>query len=90
MAVSHDAGRFVCNWIYFRSLQLCAQLRAGGHHVDALFVHFPLLERMPAEEQFECLLKLLELLPDPERGTPGGTPGGANSGALPAAAGSSP
>lgn len=36
VAVSHDAGRFVCNWVYYHSLRLAE--RTGN---NALFVHVP-------------------------------------------------
>lgn len=36
VGVSRDAGRFVCNWLYFHSLA-----RAAKHDAVALFVHVP-------------------------------------------------
>lgn len=38
VAVSHDAGRFVCNYLLFRSLQ---RSRAAGPRMHSLFVHVP-------------------------------------------------
>ena len=47
--VSDDAGRFVCNYLYFCSL-------ANG--VPCVFIHVPPLERLPLEAQVETLSKL--------------------------------
>lgn len=38
VAVSHSAGRFVCNYLLFRSLQ---RSRAAGPRWHSLFVHLP-------------------------------------------------
>lgn len=40
VAVSQSAGRYLCNYIYFKSLQLCSKV-PNWH---ALFVHVPPLE----------------------------------------------
>jgi hypothetical protein len=40
VAISHDAGRFVCNWCYYNSLAL-NETRA---RVESLFVHVPPFE----------------------------------------------
>ena len=47
--VSDDAGRFVCNYLYFCSL-------ANG--VPCVFVHVPPVERLPLEAQVETLARL--------------------------------
>ena len=47
--MSDDAGRFVCNYLYFCSL-------ANG--VPCVFVHVPPVERVPLEAQMETLSKL--------------------------------
>ena len=47
--VSDDAGRFVCNYLYFCSL---------AHGVPCVFVHVPPVERVPLEAQVETLSKL--------------------------------
>ncbi len=38
VTVSRDAGRFVCNYLLFRSLQ---RSRAAGPRMHSLFVHVP-------------------------------------------------
>ena len=40
VAISQSAGRYLCNYIYFKSLQLCS-IVPNWH---ALFVHVPPLE----------------------------------------------
>ena len=47
--VSDDAGRFVCNYLYFCSL-------ANG--VPCVFIHVPPLERLPLEAQVETLARV--------------------------------
>lgn len=44
--ISHDAGRYLCNAVYYRSLQRCAE--ASGPS-DALFVHVPALAGRESE-----------------------------------------
>lgn len=38
---SHNAGRFVCNYCYYRALQMCERQQAAGRNWHALFVHVP-------------------------------------------------
>lgn len=60
VAVSRDAGRFVCNFTYYVSLkhsQTMRQQHAAPLHV--LFVHMPPATAVPLEQQFEFLLDLL-------------------------------
>ena len=46
---SDDAGRFVCNYLYYCSL---------AHGVPCVFVHVPPVERVPLEAQVETLARL--------------------------------
>lgn len=52
---STDAGRFVCNWVYYNSLKLATY--AGAH---ALFVHVPPASCVPIEEQVRFIATLLD------------------------------
>ena len=47
-AVSHNAGRFVCNYLLFRSLQ---RSRATGPRWHSLFVHVPCVTAANGEAQ---------------------------------------
>ena len=59
--ISHDAGRFVCNALYYDVLE---HLRGrGGHH--CLFVHVPLLTQQNAQaltEDFKTIIDRLAAL----------------------------
>ncbi|KAL4451204.1 hypothetical protein ABPG77_009276 [Micractinium sp. CCAP 211/92] len=60
VAVSRDAGRFVCNFTYYLSLlhsQTARQLRGAPLH--ALFVHVPPTTVAPLDQQFAFLLDVL-------------------------------
>lgn len=74
VSVSDDAGRFICNWIFYRSLEAAAagsgDERGGG--VASLFVHVPPFSAVPEQRQRAFLLGLLSALSD------GGSGGGAN------------
>ena len=58
-APSSDPGRFLCNHVYFRSLEHC--LRLGERH-HSLFIHVPPFDVMSKELQCETLLLLLDTL----------------------------
>lgn len=73
MEVSDDAGRFVCNYTLYRSLQQCQQRQqqqlkltdGSGHHSGnwhALFVHVPPFEVIPKQEQLAFASNLLRLV----------------------------
>lgn len=49
--ISCDAGRFVCNWIYFHSLTHSSKKLLGGGEVASLFVHVPPLASVPLDRQ---------------------------------------
>jgi pyroglutamyl-peptidase len=65
-AVSDDAGRFLCNWIYYESLRAAAARataapRANAH---ALFLHVPPFSAVPEETQKTFLNDLLAAVAD--------------------------
>jgi pyroglutamyl-peptidase len=64
VSVSEDAGRFLCNYVYARSLDECRRAAAeqeggGGGCAHALFVHVPPFEVMPEEAQREAVVDLI-------------------------------
>jgi len=54
---SDDAGRFVCNYVYYHSLRF-----AEKHGIRSLFVHFPLFSAIDEEVQMQFVASLLEVL----------------------------
>lgn len=54
---SNDAGRFVCNWIYYNSLKLSKE-----NNTDALFVHVPSTAVIPLHRQVEFIAALLDAI----------------------------
>lgn len=58
VAISHSAGRYLCNYIYFKSLQLCSNL-PNWH---ALFVHVPPLKIIGEDEEMAFAVDLFALL----------------------------
>ncbi|RLN40338.1 pyrrolidone-carboxylate peptidase-like [Panicum miliaceum] len=54
---SDDAGRFVCNYVYYHSLRF-----AEKHGIRSLFVHFPLFLSIDEEVQMQFVASLLEVL----------------------------
>lgn len=57
VTMSDDAGRFVCNYVYYHSLRFAEQ---KGHR--CLFVHVPTFNRMNQEKQMEFVAALLEAI----------------------------
>lgn len=55
--VSGDAGRFVCNYVYYHSLRFAEQ---KGN--KSLFVHVPLFSRIDQETQMQFTASLLEAI----------------------------
>lgn len=53
--VSTNAGRFVCNWVYYNSLML-----AEAKSAAALFVHVPPASVVPVERQVQFVAALLD------------------------------
>ncbi|XP_059313350.1 uncharacterized protein LOC132064402 [Lycium ferocissimum] len=54
---SDDAGRFVCNYVYYHSLRFAEQ-----NGIRSLFVHVPLFLTIDEETQMQFAADLLELL----------------------------
>ena len=54
---SDDAGRFVCNYVYYHSLRFAEQ---KGH--KSLFVHVPLFSKIDEETQMQFAVSLLEAI----------------------------
>ncbi|KAJ0976440.1 hypothetical protein J5N97_018405 [Dioscorea zingiberensis] len=57
VALSDDAGRFVCNYVYYHSLRFADQQK-----IKSLFVHVPLFYTISEETQMKFVASLLELL----------------------------
>ncbi|KAG8063270.1 hypothetical protein GUJ93_ZPchr0003g18543 [Zizania palustris] len=57
VAPSDDAGRFVCNYVYYQSLRFAEQ-----HGIKSLFVHFPLFTTINEEVQMSFVASLLGVL----------------------------
>ncbi|KAL3538326.1 hypothetical protein ACH5RR_001692 [Cinchona calisaya] len=54
---SDDAGRFVCNYVYYHSLRFAEQ-----NGIKSLFVHVPLFFTIDEETQMQFAASLLEIL----------------------------
>ncbi|RZC56077.1 hypothetical protein C5167_014926 [Papaver somniferum] len=54
---SNDAGRFVCNYVYYHSLRF-----AEENKIKSLFVHVPLFMTIDEETQMQFAASLLEVL----------------------------
>ncbi|XP_006356428.1 pyrrolidone-carboxylate peptidase 1 [Solanum tuberosum] len=57
VTMSDDAGRFVCNYVYYHSLRFAEE---KGH--KCLFVHVPTFNRVNQEKQMEFIAALLEAI----------------------------
>ena len=57
VTISDDAGRFVCNYVYYHSLRFAEK---KGH--KSLFVHVPLFSAVDKETQMGFALSLLEAI----------------------------
>ncbi|KAK4789093.1 hypothetical protein SAY86_020412 [Trapa natans] len=57
VGLSYDAGRFVCNYVYYHSLRFAEE---RGH--KSLFVHVPLFARINEETQMNFAACLLEAI----------------------------
>eukprot|EP00210_Caulerpa_lentillifera_P000900 g871.t1 len=57
---SFDAGRFLCNWIYYRSLRQIQLLCKSNWH--SLFVHVPHFTQIPKDSQLNVIASLLRAL----------------------------
>jgi len=54
---SDDAGRFVCNYVYYHSLRFAEQ-----NGTKSLFLHVPLFSTINEETQMQFAASLLEVL----------------------------
>ncbi|KAL4202230.1 hypothetical protein AMTRI_Chr02g262630 [Amborella trichopoda] len=54
---SDDAGRFVCNYVYYHSLRF-----SELHGTKSLFVHVPLFSRIDEETQMQFAASVLEVV----------------------------
>ncbi|XP_055810312.1 uncharacterized protein LOC129880348 [Solanum dulcamara] len=57
VTMSDDAGRFVCNYVYYHSLRFTEE---KGH--KCLFVHVPTFNRVNQEKQMEFVAALMEAI----------------------------
>lgn len=57
VSASDDAGRFVCNYVYYQSLYF-----AEKNSIKSLFVHVPLFSTIDEETQMAFVSSLLEVL----------------------------
>ncbi|CAH1429239.1 unnamed protein product [Lactuca virosa] len=57
VVTSDDAGRFVCNYVYYHSLRFAEQ-----NGVKSVFVHVPLFQTIEQDIQMQFAASLLELL----------------------------
>ncbi|KAK9277356.1 hypothetical protein L1049_006898 [Liquidambar formosana] len=57
VTISDDAGRFVCNYVYYQSLRFAEQ---KGH--KSLFVHVPLFSKIDEETQMHFAASLLDAI----------------------------
>ncbi|KAK6930992.1 Peptidase C15, pyroglutamyl peptidase I-like [Dillenia turbinata] len=57
VAISDDAGRFVCNYVYYHSLRYAEE---KGH--KSLFVHVPLFTKIDEDTQMQFVASLLEAI----------------------------
>ncbi|KAK6915710.1 Peptidase C15, pyroglutamyl peptidase I-like [Dillenia turbinata] len=57
VVTSDDAGRFVCNYVYYHSLRFAEQ-----NGIKSLFVHVPLFMTIDEETQMQFAASLLEVL----------------------------
>lgn len=55
--ISKDPGRYLCNYIYFNSLQ-----KVCGDHCTSLFVHFPNLQTTKHEQNIQFVKDLINTL----------------------------
>ncbi|MBD1860091.1 MULTISPECIES: peptidase C15 [Trichocoleus] len=58
-AISHDAGQFVCNWLYYSLLKYCREQKLQNH---CLFVHVPVLTPQNLELVVPDFLTIMQRL----------------------------
>ncbi|KAJ0525095.1 putative pyroglutamyl-peptidase I [Helianthus annuus] len=57
VVISDDAGRFVCNYVYYHSLRFAEQ-----NGIKSLFVHVPLFQTIDKDTQMQFAASLLEVI----------------------------
>lgn len=57
VAASDDAGRFVCNYVYYHSLRFAEQ-----NGIKSIFVHVPLFLTIDKATQMQFAASLLEVI----------------------------
>ncbi|KAG7394327.1 G protein-activated inward rectifier potassium channel 2 [Phytophthora boehmeriae] len=63
--ISTDPGRYICNYVYYRSLVWTKnQVNKGNLEHHALFVHVPELWNITLEAQMELASKIVEFVAD--------------------------
>lgn len=58
--VSEDPGRYVCNYLYYRSLMGCKEKQGPGMELNSLFVHVPKEDCLPLDELKANVSALIE------------------------------
>jgi len=59
--ISHDAGKFVCNSLYYSVLKLIHEMKLNS---QCLFIHVPILTEANLEQVVREFLLILQRLPD--------------------------
>ena len=59
VSVSHDAGRYLCNYVFFKSLYHCAEKHT---HKNVLFLHVPPFQSICSDMQCNFVLNLIDML----------------------------
>lgn len=59
VAISHDPGRFLCNYIYYKSLN---HFTCSGQTKNAIFIHVPPVDKMNIEDQIHFVVRCIEIL----------------------------
>ena len=59
VTLSQDPGRFLCNYIYYRSLSYSAAISKSK---NAVFIHIPPFEAIPMATQYPVIKELLRAI----------------------------
>ena len=60
MRKSYSAGRFICNWMYFRSLRQAQLLEQPNWY--SVFVHVPPFHRIPKDQQLNTIASMMQVI----------------------------
>ena len=60
VALSSDAGLYLCNYIFYLSLRECAA--QAPHALHSLFVHVPLFDVIPLDEQLLFMVAVINAI----------------------------